>query len=838
MVRAALHRAPDASRPARDRVGQAQALRAEADPRQPGLPARGQRGRAPARRADRAGLPADRRAHRGDAPARRPRGARPRREPPTPSTCRRGPSTRGAASRRSAARSRRPTSRRPSRRATRRSTGWPSTSCSRSRSGWSGGDGSGGADSARPVGGRRRDRCASCEPRSRAPSVGSSARDGRADAGPGRRDPGHPGRHRQARRRCSGCSRATSAPARRPSRRTRSPPPRAPACRERSSRRRTCWRVSTTATLTALLEDADLPVELLTGSLDRRVGSPDAGARRVRHGPDRRRDPRAAPGSRRVRRVGAGGDRRAAPLRRRAARSARGQGRRRSRAARAADDRDADPADPRAGALRRPRRLEPADAAGGPVADPDRHPAPGRARRHVAEGPRRGGRRPPQLRRRPADRRGRGGRRGTGGGRRHAAGLLGRIGTGRGGRVRAAPGAAGAAPGRDGPRPDEGGRPRRRDGPLPRRRDRGARRDDGRRGRRRRARGDDDGDPGRRPVRARAAPPAARPRRARRGGVVLRARLRLRRTRPPRPGSRRSPSCTTGSSWPSGTGSCAARATCSGLVQSGLPRLRVASLQRTDHRELAVKAARPPRRCSTSTATSAPATTRSGPRWPGAGSPASRRPSRPAPPEARTGCREKAVRDRRRRQRRPGDRGRRARAAASSRRGPGPGPSAIGSSRACSRSSSRRSATAPSSTSSPGAARQGSRRCRAAPASVVFVEHNAAARAVIERNLADDEPGRAAASRSSGWSVAGWLAGIRAAASEPSFAPFGSSSLDPPYDEPAAARPGARGRRGGRPGAVLAADGVAVAKHFWETPPSARIGLLRSSAKSDSARRR
>ena len=47
---------------------EAEALRAEADPRQPGLPARGQRGRAPPRRADRPGLPADRRADRGDAP--------------------------------------------------------------------------------------------------------------------------------------------------------------------------------------------------------------------------------------------------------------------------------------------------------------------------------------------------------------------------------------------------------------------------------------------------------------------------------------------------------------------------------------------------------------------------------------------------------------------------------------------------------------------------------------------------------------------------------------------------------------------------------------------------
>ena len=46
----------------------------------------------------------------------------------------------------------------------------------------------------------------------------------------------------------------------------------------------------------------------------------------------------------------------------------------------------------------------------------------------------------------------------------------------------------------------------------------------------------------------------------------------------------------TGSPWPRRTSSCAARATSSGFAQSGFPRLRVASLQRDDHRELAVVA--------------------------------------------------------------------------------------------------------------------------------------------------------------------------------------------------------------------------------------------------------
>ncbi len=118
-----------------------------------------------------------------------------------------------------------------------------------------------------------------------------------------------------------------------------------------------------------------------------------------------------------------------------------------------------------------------------------------------------------------------------------------------------------SAPGRDGPRPAEGGRARRRDDPLPRRRARRARRHDRRRGRRRRAGGDDDGHRGRRPVRAGPAPPAARPGRPRDGRVVLRPRLRLdrrdRRRRACAPSSRR----TTGSRSPRRTSSCARRAT-------------------------------------------------------------------------------------------------------------------------------------------------------------------------------------------------------------------------------------------------------------------------------------
>jgi 16S rRNA (guanine966-N2)-methyltransferase len=74
-----------------------------------------------------------------------------------------------------------------------------------------------------------------------------------------------------------------------------------------------------------------------------------------------------------------------------------------------------------------------------------------------------------------------------------------------------------------------------------------------------------------------------------------------------------------------------------------------------------------------------------------------------------------------------------------------------------------------------------------------------------------------------------WLAAAVHQAAPPPGAPFGLVLLDPPYDqvtllesllailgEPAA-------------GALLAADALVVAKHFWRAAPPARIGLLRST---------
>ena len=94
-------------------------------------------------------------------------------------------------------------------------------------------------------------------------------------------------------------------------------------------------------------------------------------------------------------------------------------------------------------------------------------------------------------------------------------------------------------------------------------RDRRARLDDGHRGRRRRPAGDDDGDHGRRPVRHLAAAPAARPGRSRRPARRCACSSRRRRTaHPPGSASRPWPRPPTGSSCPSSTCSCDARAMC------------------------------------------------------------------------------------------------------------------------------------------------------------------------------------------------------------------------------------------------------------------------------------
>ena len=132
----------------------------------------------------------------------------------------------------------------------------------------------------------------------------------------------------------------------------------------------------------SLLAERPVRVELLTNrttAAERRQLGAALAARRGRHP---RRHPRAALRRRRVPRPRCRGDRRAAPLRRRAARAAARQG---SRARRARDDRDADPAHRGDARLRRPRQVRAARDAARPHADHDAgrraEPArPGRAR--------------------------------------------------------------------------------------------------------------------------------------------------------------------------------------------------------------------------------------------------------------------------------------------------------------------------------------------------------------------------------------------------------------------------------------------------------------------------
>ena len=111
---------------------------------------------------------------------------------------------------------------------------------------------------------------------------------------------------------------------------------------------------------------------------------------------------------------------------------------------------------------------------------------------------------------------------------------------------------------------------------------------------------------------------------------------------------------------------------------------------------------------------------------------------------------------------------------------------------------------------------------------VAFVENNAFARTVIARNLEATGVGRENVEVSE-WSVDGWLAreAGRIAKQQPSFAPFAVVFADPPYDEPVLLDWALHGVAAAGRSALLAADGLFVAKHFWKTPPAPNR-LLRS----------
>jgi 16S rRNA (guanine966-N2)-methyltransferase len=111
--------------------------------------------------------------------------------------------------------------------------------------------------------------------------------------------------------------------------------------------------------------------------------------------------------------------------------------------------------------------------------------------------------------------------------------------------------------------------------------------------------------------------------------------------------------------------------------------------------------------------------------------------------------------------------------------------------------------------------------------SATFVEKHPGAVHMIERNLRTAGllgPRARIVSRD----VAAWLAGAdsRAAAAPDGFAAI---LIDPPYDSPQLLADTLEAIAAAGPVAILAGDGVAVAKHFLKAASAARIGLLRSA---------
>lgn len=105
----------------------------------------------------------------------------------------------------------------------------------------------------------------------------------------------------------------------------------------------------------------------------------------------------------------------------------------------------------------------------------------------------------------------------------------------------------------------------------------------------------------------------------------------------------------------------------------------------------------------------------------------------------------------------------------------------------------------------------------------VFVERDPGAVRSIERNLGATglagPNARVIRSQVGTWCNSGSKAG----------APFAAIVIDPPYDLPELLLAALQAIDAAGPGGLLETDGVVVAKHFWRTPPPARIGLLRSA---------
>jgi 16S rRNA (guanine966-N2)-methyltransferase len=104
----------------------------------------------------------------------------------------------------------------------------------------------------------------------------------------------------------------------------------------------------------------------------------------------------------------------------------------------------------------------------------------------------------------------------------------------------------------------------------------------------------------------------------------------------------------------------------------------------------------------------------------------------------------------------------------------------------------------------------------------VFIERDQGAIEVIERNL------QATGLAGAGARVVHGKAGRWLEDHGRHVGPFAAALLDPPYDRPELLEAALEAISAAGPGGILEEDGVAVAKHFWKTPPTSEIGLLRS----------
>jgi 16S rRNA (guanine966-N2)-methyltransferase len=108
--------------------------------------------------------------------------------------------------------------------------------------------------------------------------------------------------------------------------------------------------------------------------------------------------------------------------------------------------------------------------------------------------------------------------------------------------------------------------------------------------------------------------------------------------------------------------------------------------------------------------------------------------------------------------------------------------------------------------------------------SAVFVDADRRAVETIRRNL--DATNLGAGATVSLGDVRVWLAHAGAQRERPPR--FAAVLVDPPYEDQSALADAVQAIARHGPNAVLASDGVLVAKHFWKVGRPPRIGLLRS----------